>query len=239
MLMPVSHYSYSVTFVYAVTKFLTGTSSKSSTIPITAGSVGGTIIFFIITLLCVMIMCVRQSYKKKQHTFDNKMITSSAVNMTTNPSYNITKQNRRQEDHQYDKVLQSKFSLQEEDTVKMDSNPSYETVQGYNTADDDVTEPGHDVTIQTNPSYNYVLKNTKTMSEDEYQVSYVETDLHGIQAAGYLKGSTTKEEESVYDVPTDDIDNVNIDPNPSYEIASRGVKLEDNPSYNKIKHVHL
>ena len=82
------------------------------------------------------------------------------------------------------------------------------------------------------------MKNTKT-SEDED--GYVETDLHSTQAAGYLKviGSTAKEEKSVYDVATDDIDNVNIDPNPSYDSVSRGVKLEDNPSYNKIKHMHL
>ena len=196
--------------------------------------------FFIILLLCVMILCVRQSHKKRQHTFDNKMVMSSAVNMTTNPSYNITKQNRKQED-QYDNVLQNKFSLQEEDTVKIDSNSSYGAIQSYNTADYNVTEPDHDVTIQTNPSYNSVFKNTKTMSEDEYQVSYVETDLHSTQAAGYLKviGSTAKEEKSVYDIATDDIDNVNIDPNPSYDSVSRGVKLEDNPSYNKIKHMHL
>ena len=235
MLLPVSRYSYSVTFV--VTKFLTGTSGQS-TIPIVGGSVGGTVIFFIILLLCVMILCVRQSHKKRHHMFDNKMIMSSAVNMTTNPSYNIAKQNIEQGDDHYDNVLQKKVSLHEEDTVKVDSNPSYE---GYNTADYDVIEPDHDVTIQTNPSYNCVLKNTKTMSEDEYQVSYVETDLHSTQATGYLKviGSSTKEGESVYDVATDDIDNVNIDHNPSYDSVSRGVKLEDNPSYNKIKHVHL
>ena len=123
----------------------------------------------------------------------------------------------------------------------MDPNLSYESVQGYNTADYNVTEPGHDVTIQTNPSYNSVLKNTKTMSEDEDEDGYVDTDLHSTQATGYLKviGSTIKEEESVYDVATDDIDNLKIDPNPSYDSVSRGVKLEDNPSYNKIKHMHL
>ena len=74
------------------------------------------------------------------------------------------------------------------------------------------------------------------MTEDED--GYVETNLHSTQAAGYLKviGSTTKEEESVYDVASDNIDNVKISPNPSYDSVSRGVKLEDNPSYNKIKH---
>ena len=157
--------------------------------------------------------------------------------MTTNPSYIITKHNIKQED-QYDNVLQSKSSVQKKDTIKMDTNPSYGRVPAYNAADYDVTEPGHDVTIETNPSYNSVLKNTKKMSEDEDENGYVETNVNNAQTAGYLKviGSTSKEEESVYDVATDD---VNINPNPSYESVSSDVKLEDNPSYNKIKHMHL
>ena len=161
-----------------------------------------------------MILCVRRSRKKKHHIIDNNKLSSS-VNMTTIPSYIITKHNIKQED-QYDNVLQSESSVQEKDTIKMDTNPSYGRVPAYNAADYDVTEPGHDVTIETNPSYD---KNTK-MSEDE---------IHNTQTAGYLKviGSTSKEEESVCDVATDD---VNINPNPSYESVSSDVKLEDNPS---------
>ena len=201
----------------------------TSTIPIIAGSVGGAVIIFITLLLFIMILCVRQSHKKKHHIFDNNKLSSS-VNMTTNPSYIITKHNIKQED-QYDNVLQNKSSLQEESTIKMDTNPSYGRVQAYNAAGYDVTKPGHDVTIQTNPSYDSV--NTKKISEKEDENSYVETNLHNTQTAGYLKvnGCTSKDKESVYDVATDD---VNIDPNPSYESVSRDVKLEDNPSYNKI-----
>ena len=176
-----------------------------------------------------MILCVRQSHKKKKHHIidDNKL--SSSVNMTTNPSYIITKHNIKQED-QYDNVLQSKSSVQEKDTIKMDTNPSYGRLPASNAADYDVTEPGHDVAIETNPSYDSV--NTKKMSEDEDENGYVETNVNNTQTAGYLKviGSTSKEEESVYDVATDD---VNINPNPSYESVSSDVKLEDNPSYNK------
>ena len=164
-----------------------------------------------------MILCVRWSHRKKQHTFDKKMITelSSNINMTANPSYNITKHNIEQED-QYDNVLQHKSSLQEEGTIKMHTNPSYGRVQAYNITDYDVTEPDHDVTVQTNPSYDSVMKNTKTMSEDEDENGYVETNLHNTQTVDYLKliYSTSKEEESVYNVATDDI---NINPNPSYE----------------------
>ena len=72
------------------------------------------------------------------------------------------------------------------------------------------------------------------MSEDEDQAVYVETNSQNTQRAGYLKviGSTTKEDESVYDNDTDEMGNVKINPNPSYDLVSGGVKLEDNPSYS-------
>ena len=59
---------------------------------------------------------------------------------------------------------------------------------------------------------------------------------------GYIK-SDAKETDLAYleiigaeslAVAADSV-NVTIDPNPSYESMSGGVKLEDNPSYNKIK----
>ena len=179
----------------------------------------------------ILILFVKQSHKKRSHSFDNKMVTelNSDVKMSDNPSYSTVTQNRKQED-QYDYVLHNKFSLQDntQDTIKMDSNPSYGRVQGCNTVGYDATEP--DITIQTNPSY--AIKETK--KEDQH--GYVETTLHSTLAAGYLKVIGSKEEESVYDVATDDIDNVKISPNPSYDSVSRGGKLEDNPSYNKIKH---
>ena len=116
----------------------------------------------------------------------------------------------------------------------MESNPSYGRVQGCN-----AFNPGYDVTIQSNPSYNSISKETNVMYEQEDEASYLEMiNSLSMQKADYLKviGSTTEEEESVYDVATDDIDNVKINPNPSYDSVSGGVKLEDNRSYNKIKH---
>ena len=155
--------------------------------------------------------------------------------MTTNPSYIITKHNIKQEDH-YDNVLQSESSVQEKDAIKMDTNPPYGRFQAYNAADYDVTKPDHDVTIQTNPCYDSV--NTKKISENEDENSCVVTNINNTQTASYIKviGPTRKQEESVYDVATDD---VNINPNPSYELVSRDVKLEDNPSYDKIVYVHV
>ena len=220
--------------------FHAGTSGFSSSgggsTPIIAGSVGGAAVFFII-ILCVVILCIRRSHKKRSHEFDNKMMIemNSDVKMNTNPSYSITEQNRKQED-QYDYVLHNKISLKDnvQDTIKMDTNPSYGGVQGCNAYD--VTEPEYDAAIQPNPSYSSISKETTKMSEDEDEDGYVETNPQSTQRAGYLNvtGSTTKEEESVYDNDTDDTGNVKI--NPSYDSLSGGVKLQDNPSYSKIKY---
>ena len=232
-------------YSYSVAKFQAEISTDSnsggeSTIPIIAGSLGGAAFFIIIFLMLIVILCAKQSHKKRSHSFDNKMVIelNSDVKMSDNPSYSTVTQNRKQED-QYDYVLHHKFSLLDntKDAIRMDSNPSYGRVQSCNTVGYDATDPDDDVTIQTSrPAYNTILKET-TKDDTEDQHGYVETNVHSTQVAGYLKGSTTKEEESVYDIAIDDIDNVKIDPNPSYESVSRGVKLEDNPSYNKIIHM--
>ena len=184
-----------------------------------------------------MILCVRQFHKKRSHTFDNTMVIemNSDIKMNTNPSYSITKQNRRKED-QYDYVLHDKLSFLDntQDTIKMESNPSYGRVQGCNAYD-----AGCDVAIQLNPSYNSISKETNVIYEQEDEDGYVETiNSLTMQKADYheVTGCTTKEEKLVYDAATDDTDDVKIDPNPSYDAVSGGVKLEDNPSYNKIKH---
>ena len=158
----------------------------------------------------------------------------SDIKMNTNPSYSITNQNGREED-QYDYALQDKLSFLDntQDTTKMESNPSYGRVQGCNTFDVECN-----VDIQSNPSYNSISKETNMMYEQEDGDGYAETNSLSMHKADYHKviGPTNKEEELVHDVSTDDTDNVKINPNPSYDAVSGGIKLEDNPSYNKIKH---
>ena len=77
------------------------------------------------------------------------------------------------------------------------------------------------------------------MSNYQDQDGYVETNSQSTQIVGNLKliGSITKEQESIYDNRNDDADKVETNPNPSYDSVSAGVKLEDNPSYNKIKYI--
>ena len=165
---------------------------------------------------------------------------SSDIMMNTNPSYSIAKQSTKQED-QYDYVLHDNVALQDDwqGTFKMDSNPSYGRVQICNAIDE--TEPEHDAAIKPNPSYSCFSKETIKMSEDQDQDQdgYVDTNSQSTQIADYLKliGSTTKEEESIYDNRNDDADKVETNSNPSYDSVSAGVKLEDNPSYNKIKYI--
>ena len=212
-------------------------SDGGSTI-IIAGSAGAIVAAFIIILLCAILLYVRRSHKKRSHALDNKTVIemSSDIMMSTNPSYSIAEQSRKQED-QYDYVLHDNTALQDDPqgTFKMDSNPSYGRVQICNAYN--VTEPEYDAAIQPNPSYSYFSKDTIKMSEDQDQDGYVETNSQSTQIADYLKliGSTTKEEEFAYDNRNNDANKVETNPNPSYDSVSGGVKLEDNPSYNKIK----
>ena len=164
---------------------------------------------------------------------------SSDMMMSTNPSYSIAKQSTKQED-QYDYVLHDNVALQDDlqGTIKMDSNPSYGRVQSCNTFDK--TEPEHDAAIQPNSSYSSFSKGTIKISQYQDQDGYIETNSQSTQIAGnYLKliGSTTKKQESIYDNRNDDAEKVETNPNPSYDSVSGGVKLEDNPSYNKIMYI--
>ena len=147
------------------------------------------------------------------------------VKMSDNPSYNITTQNKKQED-QYDYVVHGKFSLQDntQDTIKMDSNPSYGRIQGCSTVG---TGPVDDVNLQTNPSYISLKESTHISEEVEDERGYVETNSQSMLGASYLKvvTSTAKEKEFVYHVATDDI-KINHNSNPSYKPVSGDIKQD-------------
>ena len=157
---------------------------------------------------------------------------SSDIKMNTNPPYEINKQEQTQED-EYNYVVQDCLD-NKQDTIKMDTDPSYKAIWCAN--DDipiqenpsygpvqgthDKTESECNVAIQANPSYCSNLQNTKKALEDESKsaCSPQETD--------HVK--VVKEEKAVYD----EIDDVNITPNPSYDSVLGSIKLEDNPSYS-------
>ena len=83
-----------------------------------------------------------------------------------------------------------------------------------------------DVSITPNPSYTVTPNSVQIRKEPEYQYDYIQTH--------YL-GSTTAKETHNNDAtnPSSD-DNVNIDLNPSYSLASQDIILRDNPSYVKL-----
>ena len=179
-------------------------------------------------LLCVILFLVRRSCRKIVHA-PNKMYTemNSDIKMNTNPSYEINKQSQTQED-QYDYVAHDQLDNKHA-TIEMDTNPLYEIANNeipiqdnpsYGTVQGSHDEPECNVTIQANPSYCSNLQDTKKTLEDENK------DVFSSQEVDHVK--IVKEEKTVYD----EIDDININPNPSYDLVPGGIELEDNPSYS-------
>ena len=110
-------------------------------------------------LLCVIIFRVRQSPKETAHV-PNKMANEMTpdIKMNTNPSYESNKQEQNQED-QYDYIAQDYLDARQ-DTIKVDTNLSYETVQCTNS----------DVAIQENPSYG-TIQSIHDTTKPEYDVT--------------------------------------------------------------------
>ena len=173
-------------------------------------------------------LCIRKSRKKKTYLIRNKEIAElgSDINMTSNPSYDIIKK----QEHQYNnpthtEVPQCSFK---QDTIKLDTNPSYGEIQECETLFYDyVNPPLRDVIIQPNPSYS---SNSRKISED--QNGYVKTDEYRSQSAeetDHLKLIGPEKGDG------NGVDNVKINPNPSYESVSKGIIMEDNPSYVATK----
>ena len=107
--------------------------------------------------------------------------------------------------------------------IEMDANPPCSITKQNRRQKIEYDYVGYDVAIQSNPSCSPIPKD-----EDDY----AKMNSLNVQKADYHKvtGSTIKEEESVYDVTTDDTDQVKINHNPSYHLVSGSVKVEDNPS---------
>ena len=181
-------------------------------------------------MILLVILCTGKSHKKKTYLISNKEIAElgSDIKMTSNPSYDtIKKQECQYNNPTHTEVPQCSFK---QDTIKLDTNPSYGEIQECETLFYDYVNPPlcEDVTIQPNPSYS---SNSRKISED--QNGYVKTDVCRSQSAeetDYLKliGSREKGDGN-------GVDNVRITPNPSYESVSKGIIMEDNPSYVATK----
>ena len=94
---------------------------------------------------------------------------------------------------------------------------------------------GSNVIITPNPSYTVDPNSLQSGKESEYQYEYVQPD-DGIRICKVV-GSTSTASGSVCDKVIDPANAVYIHPNPSYSPlqGDQDVKLEDNPSYDKLK----
>ena len=177
---------------------------------------------------------MRWSHKKKTYLFSNKEIASD-ITMTSNPSYTTNKQTEKQE-YQYDCVTCSEDfrSLSQEDTIKLDANPSYGKVEENETLFYDYANaplPRCDIVMQLNPSYSKSSEPARNLPED--QDGYVKTNQcysRDIEGTDYLE--LIDQEEKLLYGSTDGNNKVKINSN---ESVSGGIKLEDDPSYSKIK----
>ena len=131
-------------------KFQTGTAteddaSSASDIPIIVGSLGGATLVALVSL-CVVILWMITSYKRRSRMFCNRKVIevklNSDIKMTTNPSYNVPMQNRKQKNPMYQYELHSKFSIQhrKKDSVDMDSNISKGRELGSNAVTNDAKD---------------------------------------------------------------------------------------------------
>ena len=116
-----------------------------------------------------------------------------------------------QEEHQYDYIQDNGHD------IVMDF---IRRGEGYNTQDDIIVKP--------NPSYSLNETTTKLSENEDGEDGYLSIITHTAQG---------EDCNVTGDVVNSDINSgVAINPNPSYEVVSGGVNLEDNPSYSKMKH---
>ena len=187
------------------------------------GAVGGAVLLVIICVFFIVVFWMRRSFSNLFSCREGTKLGSD-IKMTSNPSYDIIKQTTKEE-IVYDCEL----------FKSLETNPSYEMIHEYNrlchNSDNAVQSRCNDAT-QPNPFCSGTSKSSKAMYED--LDGYVKTDLTSTRGTHYLEimAPTTQEENpTVNGVATNDIVSIT---NPSYNMMSGGVILEDNPSYNKI-----
>ena len=213
-----------VKFTQTVTILLDNDDDDPSELDIViGGAVGGAVLSVIICVFFIVVFWMRRSFS---NLFSNReeIKMGSDIKMTSNPSYDIIKQTIKEE-IVYDREL---FKSSE-------TNPSYGMIQEYNrlchNSDNAVQSRCNDAT-QPNSSCSGTSKSSREMYED--QDGYVKTDLTDVRGTHYLEimAPTTQEENpTVNGVAASDVVSIT---NPSYNLMSGGVILEDNPSYNKI-----
>ena len=191
--------------------------SKLNAVAIIGGAVGGAVLSVIICVLCMVAFWMRRSFS---NLFSIREATKqgSDIKMTSNSSYDITKE------IVYDHEL----------FKSSNTNPSYGEYNRLVYNSDNAVQSWCTGATLPNPFYSDNSQSSTVIYEDPDD--YIKTDLNGTKGTHYdnleIMAPTTQEENpTVNGVTAWNIVSIN---NPSYNLISGGVILEDNPSYNKM-----
>ena len=142
------YYTYNISakivnLLYAVTSSNSARgSSPDSSATIIGGAMGGVILLLMVTVvLCTVILCSVRSHRKKAHykiSYDtnrpNIIVNNSVIRldsdvpMTINPSYGLPIKRCNEEEYNY--VQPDEPFIYSDESVKMESNPSYRVITG-------------------------------------------------------------------------------------------------------------
>ena len=196
----------------------------SVSVAVISGAVVGTLLLIIIIIIIVIIVIVSCYKRKKSRAYGvgSKVKLSSHVSNPQQHAHSTLKH-----DHTDSGAL-SQLGAVVGPTSKLETvNALY---MPFEVKSVDSSLQHDDVIITPNPSYAVGPNSSETGKECEYQYDYVQTDDGSVQHDKVV-GATTSGGE--YEEVIDPADNVNINPNQSYALP-QDVKLEDNPSYDKL-----
>ena len=216
--------------VHAVVTSSDHADDSVSAVAIISGAIVGTLLIIIILIIIIMMLVIIMVRRKSRRAFniDGKCTTSSNLPNSQQHTHNTSLQSLQ--DHTDNDVssqlgVHSTSRLETVNALYIPTN-----VKSLNSSLQKIDDRsrGCDVIITPNPSYAVDPNSLDTKQESEYSYEYVQTD-NDEAAKSTTSGGTHNE-------VTDLAGNVNIDLNPSYSLPQldQDIKLQDNPSYDKI-----
>ena len=179
----------------------------------------------------VIIMVRRKS--RRAFNLDGKYTTSSNLSNPQQHTHNTSRQSLQ--DHT-DNNISSQLGV--DPTSRLETVNALYIPTNVKSLDSllqkiDDRSRGCDVIITPNPSYAVDPNSLHTKQESEYSYEYVQTD-NDEAAKSTTPGGTYNEVANL-------AGNVNFDLNPSYSLPNgdQDIKLQDNPSYDKVVLYHF
>ena len=199
-------------------------------VAVISGTIVGTLLIIIFLIIIIMIVMVKKKSRRAFNT-DGKCTTSSNFPNPQQHTHNTSAQSLHVQDHT---GINISSQLEVNPTSRLETvNALYiptnvKSIDSLLQQIDDRSRSGMigcDVIITPNPSYTVDPNSLKTKHESEYSYEYVQT--------GNDKAATS---EGTHNEVNNFADNVSIDLNPSYSLpqGDQDIKLQDNPSYDKV-----